>query len=141
MFVEKLTKEDIEDYLKKYIWPDRKYAFYMNTKTVNNFEIKNGQITCNISNFDTNDRYAAFKDITYIYYTFRDFTFSEIGALKPEIKQTWLEFMYSKFGEEYKKAFLNYRANGKDVEIEKTKQKYDQQTKDYLDSLDNGQGK
>lgn len=126
MFVEKLTKEDIVEYLKKYVWSYRKYAFLRSPKTVENFEVKNGQITCDLNDIG-------------VYYTFRDFTFSEVVTEKPEIEQSWLNFMYAKFGEEYKKAFLNYRANRKDVEIEKAKQRYDQQTKDYVASLDASQ--
>ena len=64
---------------------------------------------------------------------------SEVVTEKPEIEQSWLNFMYAKFGEEYKKVFLNYRANRKDVEIEKAKQRYDQQTKDYVAGLDASQ--
>lgn len=129
MFVEKLSKEEIEDYLKKYIWPNRKYAFLIGPKNVENFKVEDGQISCNIPTID------------YIFRDFRLTEFSSYTAPEFEIRPSWLKFMYSKFGVEYKKAFLEFRAYNKNAAMRKAEEKYDNQTNEFAKNFDAGQGK
>ncbi|MBO4412646.1 MAG: hypothetical protein J5779_01365 [Clostridia bacterium] len=121
-----MSQEEIEDYLKKYIWPNRRYAHLINAKKVGNFKVTDGKITC---------------DIEYIFYTFKDFSLSESASERCEIEPTWLTFMYSKFGPIYKKTFLDFRAYNKSAAILEAEKKYDSETNFFAKSLDYGQEK
>lgn len=173
MFVEKLSKEDIVEYLKEYEWKYRWVSlgeiqdgveelerepfsrFYTHEQLVDyliNDKWKNKKVYYDgmekeITNFKRENGKITFNT-RYYQYEIRDFGFLEqyLWGISPfECNNTlvlsWLQFMYSKFGEDYEKSFLKFRESQKSTAIKAAEDRYDTDTKAWASRLNEGQGK
>ena len=121
MFIEKLSKEDVAKFLNKKF--KQRVELLTDMYDFNNpcfYENVDGKITLKTK---------------YNSFTLTDFEFEySFGTLLSEnakYDKDWLNFMYAKFGEEYKKAFLNMRENLKNEAIKKYEEKYDKDTEKF----------
>ncbi|MFA6859880.1 MAG: hypothetical protein WCR30_00655 [Clostridia bacterium] len=132
MFIEKLSEEDIVNFVKEQINKNYKIKIelpksivkskYMSDTFVYNFEpikrLNNSIIVKAEGKCLTKDKEKFSYRNNEMFYTFRDFDYdyNMVIRLKKEPQIEWLKFMYSKFGEDYKKAFVE---NRKELKTEK----------------------
>ena len=126
MFIEKLQKEDFVSFIKeitngKYFMIDGLF----NVDSIKNFKYEDGVVS--------------FKN-RYLVFTFSDFSYRNSADVKriipqKEYNERWLRFMYLKFGDEYKKAFLFHRIQCKANAITDFASNYDKETKSYAERL------
>ena len=126
MFVEKLTKEDIVEYLKENVWSRNTGLYGKNPeKHIIYFDVENGEIHLKADIFR---------------YVFSDFSFSEYSTFlqcRTMPNNKYLKLMYSRFGEDYKKEFLKFR----ETEKARVLNSFDDETKNFASNLSNDQGK
>lgn len=122
MFVEKLKKEDLIEFLttKKLIKFDEDIKSNL-FNAIEKYKVKEGEITFQIRN-----RRFKFIDFDYI----SNYTIKLYNGLHD---QDWLEFMYEKFEEEYKSAFLDFREQEKKQVLEDYAKRFDEDTAKYGD--------
>lgn len=122
MFVEKLKKEDLIEFLttKKLIKFDEDIKSNL-FNAIEKYKVKEGEITFQIRN-----RRFKFIDFDYI----SNYTIKLYNGVHD---QDWLEFMYEKFEEEYKSAFLDFRKQEKKQVLEDYAKRFDEDTAKYGD--------
>ena len=126
MFVEKLKKEDFVQFIKEIT----NGKFFMisglyDTTKLENYKVEDGKVTFNN---------------TYIKFVFTDFNFTDSGrenriVPQKEYSKRWLKFMYERFGEQYKSAFLAHRKELRSDALKNFASSYDENTKKYADEL------
>jgi len=125
MFVEQLSKEDIIEYITNYELP--KYDDYMKNqydfKAITNYKVSEGKIT-----FRIRDKKFKFTDFDYT-------TNYIIACYNGVHSKRWLNFMYKRFGEEYKQAFLSFREREKIEVLKAAEKRFDEDTSKYGDVL------
>ena len=125
MFVEKLTKDDIVNYIANYeiVKYDESVKRQYDFNLISNYKVTAGKITFSIRNINF--------EITDF-----DFETNYTIKLKGVHNKNWLNFMYEKFGDAYKKAFLAYRSQEKKKLLEETAKNFDDDTADYEGGLE-----
>ena len=73
------------------------------------------------------------KDVGFKFTDFDYNTNYTIVLYKGVHDKDWIKFMYEKFGEEYKEAFLNFREEEKRQILEDTAKRFDEDTMEYGD--------
>lgn len=123
MFVEKLSKEDLIDYISKYelVNYDEYARSQYDFNAITNYNVREGKIT-----FRINDKKFKFTDFDYT-------TNFIIRFQKGTHNEKWLHFMFKKFGNPYKVAFLTFREQEKKRVLEKTEKNFDDKTLEYVD--------
>lgn len=120
MFIQKLNKSDFVNFIK---------AIYSNT----NYLIDFTQDIDNMISFKKTDKRVVIKTPNIIY-NFTDFDFQKSGnynLIDGNHDKRWLKFMYGKFGDEYKQAFLVYRETEKQQVLERCSKKFDSYTEEF----------
>ena len=125
MFVERLTIEDIKEYIINYElsqyddFVKKDYDF----NAVSNLKVSDGKITFRI------------RDIKFKFTDF-DYKSNRIISLYDGVhSKRWLNFMYKRFGEEYRQAFLSFREQEKIAVLNATEKRFDEDTEKYGDVL------
>ena len=125
MFVEKLSKKDIIEYITKYELPN--YDDYVKSQydfsAITNYKVGEGKIT-----FKIRDKKFKFTDFDYT-------TNYTIALYNGVHHKRWLSFMYKRFGEEYRQAFLSFREQEKIAVLNATEKRFDEDTEKYGDVL------
>lgn len=124
MFIEKLTKEEIAEILSnKYSGIETKISDLHRFDNPVAFNKVNGSVV-----FETK----------YIYYVLTDYEFAAVDKNRIGTKnkgfvtrfdRDLISYMYNRFGEEYKRSFLEYRQETKQLSLKQAAQVYDQETK------------
>ena len=130
MFVEQLTRDEIIDYitkdeLTKYL---TKYDDYVSKEydfnEITDYEVSEGEITFRI-------RDKKFKLTDFDYTT--NYTTTLYNGFHCK---SWLSFMYKRFGNPYKIAFLSFREQEKRDILEAAAKRFDEDTAEYEDGLE-----
>ena len=122
MYIEKLTDEEIKSYVDCY-YSNPKYDLakqYNGNFSVVKITRKKGKIT------------VFLRDRSNIEITDFDYKPSHIIRLLSGMHdKNWLKFMYEKFGEEYKTAFLEFRKEATNQLLDKENSRLQSQTAEY----------
>ena len=126
MFIERLNKEEIINYCKDDLkkFQEEIPFLYFNPDEVNKYTLSDGKVTL---------------DISGVSYNISDFDLTNYDKVRHDRSTAnidWIKFMYKKFGEEYKKAFLLNREEQKNKMIEETINKFDSFTVECEKSLE-----
>ena len=151
MFVEKLSMEDIKDYIlnvdsKKMPFDNIKNQY--DFKKMTNYKAEDGKImfTVPVTTIHYNKKNSLVED--NLYYTntcekkfvISDYDFKDEEVFNLELgaqNLDWLKFMRSKFGVIYLAAYFEYRENQKNAILKNVVQKYDCTTELYKKELEN----
>ena len=123
MYIEKLTKEDVAEFLaNKYSGIETKISDLHRFDHPVAFNVFNGAIV-----FETE----------YVSYVLTDYEYAAVDKNRrgtrdrgfvTRFDRDLISYMYERFGEEYKKSFLEYRQTGKRATLQQAAQKYDEET-------------
>lgn len=130
MFIEKLTREDIAKFLaNKYSGVETKIQDYYRFDHPVAFNRYNNSLV-----FETE----------YVCYLFTDFEYASLDKnfiskngrrFVTRFDRDWMNYLYSRFKEEYKRAFLNYRELNKQSVLNMTAESYNEETKKIEDEF------
>lgn len=125
MFVEQLSKEDFIDYLTKYelVRYDEYTKSQYDFNAITDYKVCEGKVT-----FRINDKKFKFTD-----YYFR--TNYIIVLRRDAHDKNWLNFMFKKFGNPYKFAFLKFRELEKSRVLDETGAIFDNDTLNYVEGF------
>lgn len=120
MFVERLTKEELLAFVLK----DEavKYEYIKRCGTVDAiryFSVDNGRVTFSIGNID---------------FVFTDFDVSNnymFRSYNGGHNKAWIQFMYDKFGEDYRLAFYKFRTQEKRRLLKRVADQFDKDNRVY----------
>ena len=158
MFVEKLTKEDLIDFIKcKNFTSDEDEKVVFDFDNMTDLVVKSGKVSFSLpyKKYTKPYRYILnhcsripdFKTREvegFLIIEAFDFGFSidETFSIRNDVlNKSWLRFMYSKFGEKYKKEFLKFREAKKAEVLKATASEFDNETKKWTNSLEDCQEK
>lgn len=104
MFIERLTKKDICNYLAG---TNKQNGNIQNLveENIRNFKAKNGKLT------------FSFNNVNFIATDFN------LASSKHSTNENWAEFLYKKFGKEYADAIFEHRQKRKEISIENATKK------------------
>lgn len=126
MFVEKLTKDEIIDFITNHEIAKRndyvKVQYDFNE--IDNYNVSESEIT-----FRIRDKKFKFTDFDYS----SNYTNTSYSGLHDK---NWLRFMYNRFGNPYKIAFLSFREQEKRDILEATAKRFDEDTEMYENGLE-----
>lgn len=121
MFVEQLSREDLIDYITKHelVKYDEYTRSQYNFNAITDYNVCEGNITFRINNKK---------------FMFTDFDYLE-NSRKSTHNKRWLYFMFKKFGNPYKLAFLAFREQEKKRKLKAIEKGFDDETLKYVDGF------
>lgn len=118
MFIERLTKQDIKEYLENSGEIELFLPIIFDDDNIAKC-IKNGEIT-----------FYAGNSVCFA----SDYQFTRLGLIqlvRCNHNKKWLKFMHNKFGEEYKAAFVEQRKLEREQALAEYAKKFDQNTEEF----------